>query len=47
MTLAKKDLNFLVECPVDFASIKRNGVDIIPYMITQELDDYFKMLNVP
>ena len=47
ISLVKKDLKVLVESPVDFASIKRNGVDIILYMVNQELDGFFKMLNGP
>lgn len=47
MPIDKKNLKVLVECSLDFESIKRNSVDIILYMVTQGLDDYLRMLNGP
>jgi len=47
MPLDKKNLKVLVECLVGFESIKRNGFDVIPYLVTQGFDDYFRMLNGP
>jgi len=35
------------ESPVDFASLKRNGMDLESLIIVQEMFPYFEMLNGP
>lgn len=47
MVLDKDNLIVQVESSVDFQALKRHGVDIIDYILTQELDGYFTMLNGP
>jgi len=47
MALDKEELKVLVESSVDFASLSRNGVDVVPYLMTQEIDEHFKILNGP
>jgi len=47
MTLSKEELKVQVESPVDFVALRRHGVDIVNYMMMQELDRYFGMLNGP
>jgi hypothetical protein len=32
---------------VDFESIKRNGIEFLPYIGTKDLDGYFEMLHGP
>jgi len=36
-----------VESPVDFASLKRNGMNLEAQIVAQQLFDYFSMLNGP
>ncbi|RHN60096.1 hypothetical protein MtrunA17_Chr4g0021651 [Medicago truncatula] len=45
--VSMNNLDVQVECPVDFGSLERNGVDIKGYFSAQHMDDYFKMLNRP
>jgi len=47
MVLGKEDLIVQIESLVDFQALKRHGVDIIDYMMTQEMDGYFRILNGP
>ena len=47
MALGKEELKVYVESPVDLASYTRHGVDVVPYMMTQDLNGYFGMLNRP
>jgi len=43
----KKELTLLIESAVDFESTKRNGIDVLPYIGTKDLDCYFEMLHGP
>jgi len=36
-----------IESPVDFASLKRNGMDLEALISAQRLFGYFRMLNGP
>ena len=36
-----------IESPVDFASLKRNGMNLEALISAQKLFDYFRMLNGP
>jgi len=47
MNLEGDDLVVQVENPVDFVSMKNNDVDITSYLLYQDLDGYFGMLNGP
>jgi len=47
MVLGKKDLIVQVESPVEFIALKRHGVDVSSYRLTQGLNGYFGMLNGP
>jgi len=47
MPLGIEEYVLQVESLMDFQALKRHGVDIIEYMMTQALDGYFKMLNGP
>ncbi|AES70076.1 hypothetical protein MtrunA17_Chr3g0096291 [Medicago truncatula] len=40
-------LDVQIESPVDFDSLERNEVDIKGYFVTQQMMEYFKMLNRP
>jgi len=47
MTIPFESFDVQVEAPVDFASLKRNGMDLEALMETQKMFDYFLMLNGP
>lgn len=47
MKLEEDDLFVQVENPVDFISLKVYGVDLSDYLLVQDLDGYFGMLNGP
>ena len=47
MAFGKEELKVQVENLVDFASLTRHGVDIVPHMMTQDLSGNFRMLNGP
>jgi len=47
MKIREDDLVVQVESLVDFASLKHHGVDISIYLLCQDLDYYFKILNEP
>jgi len=47
MVMDKTDLKLLIESAMDFESIKRNGVDVLPFIGTQGFDGYIKMLHGP
>jgi len=40
-------LDVQIESPVDFTSLKRNGLDIEALIFAQNMFDYFHMLNGP
>jgi len=45
MSLEEWDLNVQVERPVDFASLIKNGCDIVDFYDAQERGPYFSMLK--
>jgi len=47
MTIPLESFDVQVESPVDFASLKRNGMNLEALMEAQRLFDYFRMLNGP
>ena len=47
MSLEEWDLTVQVERPIDFASLIKNGCDIVEFYEAQELGPYFSMLNGP
>jgi len=47
MTILSKSFDVQVESPVDFAFLKRNGMDQEALMEAQKMFDYFRMLNGP
>jgi len=47
MTIPLETFDVQVESPVDFATLKRNGMDLEALMEAQKLFDYFRMLNGP
>ena len=47
MTIPFESFDVLVESLVDFASLKRNGMDLEALMEAQKMFDYFRMLNGP
>jgi len=47
MTIPFESFDVQVESPVDFASLKRNVMDLKALMEAQKLFDYFRMLNGP
>jgi len=40
-------LDVQIESPVDFASLKRNGVDMDALISAQKMSGYFQMINGP
>jgi len=47
MTILFESFDVQVESPMDFASLKRNGMDLEALIVAQQLFDYFRMLNGP
>jgi len=47
MSLEEWELNLQVESPVDFISLAHHGCELRDIYHTQDLDDYFGMLNGP
>ncbi|RHN51428.1 hypothetical protein MtrunA17_Chr6g0468441 [Medicago truncatula] len=47
VTVPLERLDVQIESPVDFDSLKRNGVDIQGFFKTQNMLEFFKMLNLP
>jgi len=47
MSILIDSLDVQIESPVDFASLKRNGVDMEALISSQKMSDYFHMLNGP
>jgi len=47
MSLKEWDLTIQVKSPVDFTSLSYHGCNIKEYYETQDLMDYFNMLNGP
>jgi len=47
MSIPIDSLDVQIESPVDFASLKRNGVDMEALIFAQKMFDYFHMLNGP
>jgi len=47
MEVREDELIVQVESPVDFASLTHHGVDLSNYLLHQDLDIYFCMLNGP
>ena len=47
MTIPFESFDLQVESPVDFASLKRNGMNLEALMEAQRLFDHFRMLNGP
>ena len=47
MSLEEWELNVQVESPVDFISLAHHGCRLRDIYHTQDLDDYFGMLNGP
>jgi len=47
MSISIDSLDVQIESPVDFASLKRNGVDMEALISAQKMFDYFHMLNGP
>jgi len=47
MVIPIESFDVQVESPVDFASLKRNGMNLDALMEAQRLFDYFRMFNEP
>ena len=47
MSIPIDSLDVQIESPVDFASLKRNGVDMEALISAQKMFEYFQMLNGP
>jgi len=47
MSISTDSLDLQIESPVDFASLKRNDVDMEALISAQKMFDYFHMLNGP
>ena len=47
MKLEEDDLFILVKNPVDFESLNHHGIDLSNYLLYQDLNGYFRMLNDP
>ena len=47
LKIIEDELVFQVENPVDFESLKHHKVDLSNYLLHQQLDGYFGMLNGP
>ena len=47
MAIPLESFEVQVESPVDFASLKRNGINLDALMGAQQLSAYFSMLNGP
>ena len=47
MKISEDDFVVQVESPVDFISLKHQGVDLSSYLLHQGLDGYFGILNGP
>jgi len=47
MAIPLESFEVQVESPVDFASLKRNGMNLEAEIIAQQMFDYFSMLNGP
>jgi hypothetical protein len=47
MKITEDELVVQVENPVDFVSLKHHNVDLSNYLLYQQLDGYFGMLNGP
>jgi hypothetical protein len=47
MKLEEDDLFVQMENPVDFKSLKHHGVDLSSYLLYQDLEGYFGILNGP
>jgi len=47
MSIPIDSLDVQIESPVDFASLKRNGVDMEALISTQKMFEYFQMINGP
>jgi len=47
MAISSEAFEVQIESPVDFASLKRNGMNLDALMAAQQLFPYFDMLNGP
>jgi len=47
MAIPLESFEVQVESPVDFSSLKRNGMNLEAQIVAQQLFDYFSMLNGP
>ena len=47
MEMRENELIIQVESPIDFVSLKHHNVDLSNYLLNQNLDIYFRMLNRP
>jgi len=47
MNIPLESFDVQIESPVDFASLKRNGMDLEALISSQNLFGYFRMLNGP
>jgi len=47
MSIPLDSLDVQIESPVDFASLKRNGLDMEALILARNMFDYFNMLNGP
>jgi len=47
MKVRENELFVQAKNPVDFISLKHHGVDLTSYLLHQDLDNYFCMLNGP
>jgi hypothetical protein len=47
MEIREDELIVQAESPVDFASLLHHGVDVSSYLLRQNLDIYFRVLNGP
>jgi len=45
--ITEDELDVQVENPIDFESLKHHKVDLSNYILYQQLDGYFGMLNGP
>ena len=47
MSIQIDSLDVQIESPVDFGSLKRNGVDMEALISAQKMSEYFQMINGP
>jgi len=47
MAIPLESFEVQVESPVDFASLKRNGMNLEAEIVAQQMFPYFEMLNGP